>query len=350
MDGILSDYELEIVNLKNQRRFAEVQSFLARFGLSFDLDVEYTVVLRQDDRLVATGSFAGEVLRNFAVDETLQGTGLTATVVTALMQEQARRGTYHYFIFTKPDKAQLFEAMGFAEIARAEPYVALLETGLGSVHTYCESVQKETAHLVGNRAALVVNCNPFTKGHEALIRQAAGENEAVIIFVVSEDRSLFPFADRLALVREGVAGLGNVAVVPAGKYMVSAATFPAYFTREEDKVVAQTRLDITLFATRIAPELGIRTRYVGEEPYCEVTNAYNEAMSLILPDKGIGLKTIPRFAVEGDVVSASKVREALRSDDWAEVAKLVPACTYEYLRKPSTQPIIAKIRESQSRH
>ncbi|MBP2667721.1 MAG: citrate lyase ligase, partial [Firmicutes bacterium] len=151
-------YETEIVDLKNARAVDEIRQFLAGFDLTFDSDVEYTVNMRAGDKLAGTGSFAGEVLRNIAVDETIQGSGLTATIVSHLMQEAARRGRLHYFIFTRPAKAWLFESLGFHEIARAEPYVALLETGIGSIESFCQEIQRQIAHLKKERAAIVVNC------------------------------------------------------------------------------------------------------------------------------------------------------------------------------------------------
>lgn len=338
------------VNLADPADVRMIAGFLARFGLSFETDVEFTTALVLEDQIVATGSFAGEILRNIAVEESLQGMGLTATIVSRLIQEQIQRGRLHYFLFTRPDKAHLFAALGFKEIARAEPYAALLETGLGSIEEYCRKIKQETAMLPEKRAAVVVNCNPFTKGHRALIQRAAEENGAVIVFVVSEDRSLFPFADRLKLVREGVADLKNVAVFSAGKYIISAATFPTYFTRDTERAAAQTRLDIAIFATRIAPVLGIIARYVGEEPYCEVTDAYNTAMKEILPRNGIEFRLIPRVEVGGEIVSASKVREMIKRDDWAGIKRLVPDNTYRYLTAASTQVIIEKIRHSDSRH
>jgi [citrate (pro-3S)-lyase] ligase len=347
---MFNDVQIEIVNLANTRQFKEVQGFLAQFDLTFDADVEYTVLARLDERMVGTGSFKGEILRNIAIDESFQGLGLTATLVSALMQEQSRRGRLHYFVFTKPAKAHLFANLGFIEIARAEPYVALLETGLGSIDSYCKEVEIAAAHLSGERAAIVVNCNPFTKGHQALIEKAASEHAAVIVFVVSEDRSLFPFADRLKLVKAGVAHLPNVVVVPAGNYIISAATFPTYFTRDEDAVVAQTRLDITLFATKIANRLDITTRYMGQEPYCQVTNAYNQAMIDILPAHGISVKVMERVQAAGEIISASKVREMIKGDDWEGIRRLVPKTTYDYLVSDEAKPILAKIRSTASRH
>jgi [citrate (pro-3S)-lyase] ligase len=271
-------------------------------------------------------------------------------ILSELMQELARRGVMHYFIFTLPSKAHLFTNLGFNEIARAEPYAALLESGLGSIKTYCDSVAREAAHLPEKRAAIVVNCNPFTKGHQALIKIASTENDSVIVFVVSEDRSLFPFEDRLKLVRAGVADLENVVVVPAGKYIVSSATFPTYFTRKEDRVAAQTRLDISLFATRIAPALGICARYVGEEPYCPVTESYNRAMREIFPGYGIELHVMPRIMVDGEYVSASKVRTMIRLGEWERLKAMLPEVTFEYLMAEENSHVIERIRNSDCRH
>lgn len=330
---------------------AAVAAFLEGYGLSFDGSVEYTIALYRQENIIATGSIAGKVLRNIAIQQDLQGEGLLSSIVSLLLQEQNRRGIYHNFIYTLPDKAHLFAGLGFSEIVRAEPYAAILEMGIGSVEKYCEKIRKAAAQLpLGNAAALVVNCNPFTLGHKAVIGQAARENETVIVFVVSEDRSLFPFPDRYRLVREGVAEYANVVVVPGDDYIISAATFPGYFTRDDEVITAQTRLDATLFAKRIAPAVGISARYVGQEPYCPVTNAYNQALLDILPQHGIRVQVMERITVGGEIISASKVRAMLRSGDWEGVRKLVPDTTYNYLISAEAQPVLAKIRESSSRH
>jgi [citrate (pro-3S)-lyase] ligase len=344
-------FEERSINLDNAREVAEVGKFLERFGLSFDGAVEYTTALYRDGRLVATGSLAGEVLRNIAVDAALQGEGLNAAVVSSLIKEAGRRGRYHYFIYTKPDKAHLFTALGFNEIARVEPYAALLESGLGLIGDYCREMAQKVAGLpAGPRAGLVVNCNPFTLGHRAVVAKAAGENAAAVVMVVEEDRSLFPFDVRLDLVRQGLADYPNVLVLPGGKYVISAATFPGYFTRGEETVLAQTRLDATIYARYIAPALGVTCRYVGDEPYCEVTSAYNRAMQEIMPGHGVGVKVMPRLAVAGEAVSASRVRDLIRDADWDEVKRLVPETTYDYLRSPAAASVIARISQSQSRH
>lgn len=345
------EFRIEYVNLRKERAVAELKAFLRRFELDFDEDVAFSVAVRDSDgTLVGTGSSQGEILRNIAIDESVQGEGLAAAILSALMQDMARRGIVHYFIFTRPEKAFLFAGLGFVEIARAEPYAALLESGLGSVASYCKGVAEIAARLPEGRAALVVNANPFTKGHRALIERAASERPGVIVFVVGEDRSLFPYKVRIRLVREGVGDLPNVVVAEGGKYVISAATFPTYFTREEDRAKAQARLDVALFARQIAPALNITDRYVGEEPYCRVTADYNEAMREILPSAGVAVHVVPRFAVEGEIVGASKVRDLIREGDWRRLEKLVPAATFAFLRSEESEEILEKIRRSNSRH
>ena len=344
-------FEERSIDLTRAEEVEAVRVFLAQYDLSFDASVDYTVALYQGRAMVATGSMAGEVLRNIAVAADMQGEGLTARVVSHLIQEAGARGIFHHFIYTKPDTAHLFCALGFKEIARAEPYAALLESGLGSIVEHCQMLAMKVADLPsGPRAALVVNCNPFTLGHRAVIELAARENASVVVLVVQEDRSLFPFADRLRLVKEGVADLANVLVLPGGKYVISAATFPAYFTRGEEITKAQTRLDAEVFGKHIAPALGATRRYVGSEPYCAVTATYNDAMLAVLPRYGIEVLVMPRAEVEAAPVSASRVRELIRQDGWDEIAKLVPDTTYRYLRAPETSSVILRIKASQSRH
>ncbi len=346
-----ANYDIREINLDNLREVESVRSFLADFDLTFDGEVDYTIAFYQEDEMIATGSLAGEVLRNIAVSPKLQGEGLTADVVSRLIQQAGQSGIYHYFIYTKPNAAPMFTALGFKEVARSEPHAVLLESGIGSIDEYCREITKKAEALpAGSRAALVVNCNPFTLGHKAVIAKAAKENQAVVVLVVSEDRSLFPFDVRLQLVRDGLAEFSNILVLPAGKYVISSATFPGYFTRGEATALAQTRLDAAIFARYIAPALGVAKRYVGEEPYCAMTCSYNEALADILPQHGIGLEVIPRIAVDGEIISASKVRECIRQDNWAAIKALVPETTYQYLTSGEAKPVIAAIKATHSRH
>ncbi|MBR4384382.1 MAG: hypothetical protein IKP64_12605, partial [Selenomonadaceae bacterium] len=115
--------------------------------------------------------------------------------------------------------------------------------------------------------AIVMNCNPFTLGHLHLIEYAAAQVVRLYIFVVEEDKSEFPFADRFELVRRGVKKFSNVEVLPSGKFIISQQTFSGYFNKAElQDAQVDSSEDVEIFATEIAPELGITIRFAGEEP------------------------------------------------------------------------------------
>lgn len=179
---------------------------------------------------------------------------------------------------------------------------------------------------------VVVNCNPFTLGHRYLIEWAAKQVNYLMVFVVQEDKSIFPFDDRLKLVTDGVADLKNVIVIPSGNFIISSLTFSEYFNKTElqDRVIDST-LDVTLFAQEIAPCLNISVRFVGEEPFDKVTKQYNDTLRNILPLYGIKLIEIPRKEYNGEEISASRVRKLLYEKKFNEIEKIVPKTTLTYL-------------------
>lgn len=74
------------------------------------------------------------------------------------------------------------------------------------IQRYCRALkcQRKAGKKIG---AIVMNANPFTLGHRHLVEQAAGQCDALHLFVVREDASFFPFSARLEMVRAGVAHL-----------------------------------------------------------------------------------------------------------------------------------------------
>ena len=195
---------------------------------------------------------------------------------------------------------------------------------------------KVKQNISGNVGSIVMNCNPFTKGHRYLIEQAAKQVDKLVIFVVEEDKSDYPFKDRIDLVKQGTQDLDNVIVLPSGSFIISYLTFPEYFVKgqkQNDKI--DPSKDVLTFAKYIAPTLGIKTRFVGEEPFDTVTRQYNESMNNILPTFGVKFVEIPRKTTDGkdDVISASKVRKLLSENKWNELIRYVPKTTYDYLVK-----------------
>lgn len=180
--------------------------------------------------------------------------------------------------------------------------------------------------------AIVMNCNPFTNGHLHLIETASRRVDHLYVFVVEEDASVFPFPERIRLVREGTRHLGErVTVNPSGKLVLSSLTFGDYFGKEKIFSKVDPSYDISIFGAVIAPELGITQRFVGEEPNCAVTKQYNETMLSLLPPMGISVDVIPRMQFLGSPISASMVREWTRIGNYEKVKEVVPFVTYSHL-------------------
>lgn len=194
---------------------------------------------------------------------------------------------------------------------------------------------KKKQDIKGNVGSIVMNCNPFTLGHRYLIETAAKQVDKLIIFVVEEDKSVYPFKDRMELVKKGTADLKNVIVLPSGNFIISLTTFPEYFVKgqkQKDKI--DPSKDVSLFAKYIAPTMGIKIRFAGEEPYDTVTKQYNNTMRDFFPTYGLKFVEIKRKATDGkdDFISASKVRKLLEENKWEELKTYVPKTTYNYLK------------------
>ena len=155
-----------------------------------------------------------------------------------------------------------------------------------------------------------------------------------------------PFAVRKRLVREGVAHIPNVVLHDSGPYIISNATFPSYFLKDEAAVIdGHARLDLAVFA-KIAQALNVTHRFVGEEPTSQVTGIYNRIMAEELPKGGIACHIIPRKEAGGKAISASTVRQALQQENWELLQTLVPATTYRYFTSPEAAPVLERIRRA----
>lgn len=187
--------------------------------------------------------------------------------------------------------------------------------------------------FTGKIGSIVMNCNPFTNGHLHLIRLASQLVNHLYIFVVEEDKSIFKFTDRFHLVQKGCAELDNVTVLPSGRYILSAETFPEYFTKEsQNDITIDPSGDIHIFGKYIAKEFNISIRFAGEEPFDNITRQYNNSMRTVLPNYGIQFIEIPRKKEGKDPISASRVRRLMQNQNFTEIKDLVPPSTFEFLQ------------------
>ncbi len=186
----------------------------------------------------------------------------------------------------------------------------------------------------GTNGIAVMNCNPFTLGHEYLVTTAANMVDNLYLFVIEEDKSYFKFKLRLAMVKEAVKHLTNVVVVPTGKYLVSSITFPEYFHKEETfNPAMDASYDLEIFTNYIAPVLKLSFRFIGKEPFCKTTRTHHETMKKLLPPKGISVIEIARLENNYGPISASKVRMLIKHKEFDNLESFLPKTTIDSLAK-----------------
>lgn len=338
----MSDYVISQIYPSDSRSLSQIDLLLKQEGIQRDKNLDYTCAMYDEDyNIIATGSCFGNTLRCFAVSSSHQGEGLLNEIITHLIEIQCQRGNMHLFLYTKPQSAKFFQDLGFYEIARVENSLVFMENRREGFSNYLSSLAHTRKE--GKSAALVMNANPFTLGHQYLVEKAASECDHLHLFTISEDASLVPFSVRKKLVMKGTSHLPNVIHHDSGPYIISNATFPSYFLKDEETVItAHARLDLTVF-TKIAEALSIRVRYVGEEPASQVTDIYNKIMSQELPAAGIDCVIVPRKKSEGEIISASTVRQYIQQKDFQALKNLIPDSTLDYFMSPEAAPVIERI-------
>lgn len=378
--------EIQTLNPTTPRQRQRIEAFLKRNGLRFDDMHYYAAVTDDDGEMIAGGGLKGNVIKCVAVDDAHKGEAIANTLISHLIAHANEEGHSNVMLFTKPKNRQLFESLSFRLLAEA-PESVLMETGIGGINNTVEALKKireesekykeynkeckennkeckenseeckeeektnlntstpqhhnttTPQHLNPStpqplttttplRGVVVMNCNPFTLGHHYLIEQAAKQVERLFVMVVREDCSLFAYAERKAMVEQGVAHLKNVTVIDGSEYTISQATFPTYFLKRlDDAADTQILLDLDLFRRHIAPALGATVRFVGTEPTDRLTRRYNQLMHEVLTD----VREISRLEKDGNAVSASRVRKAMEQGDMSTIRQLVPPTTLPYI-------------------
>lgn len=322
------------------RQRTRIEQFLAASGLRLD-EVDYYAALVDEASgdIIAGGGLWRDIIKCVAVADGHQGEALANTIVSHLIAHANAEGNHCVKLYTKPQNRQLFESLSFRLLAEA-PQAILMETGIGGIGKYSQALRLISAERQAAAApsaasptlpqagVIVMNANPFTLGHRRLVEQAAAQVGTLYVLIVKEDCSVFSYVERKAMVTQGVADLPNVCVVDGSDYAVSKATFPTYFLKRlSDASDTQMLLDLDLFGRHIAPALGATVRFVGSEPTDALTYRYNELMQATLPD----VRVMQRYEVDGEPVSASRVRMALVKNNLSAAAPLVPPTTLPYL-------------------
>jgi len=305
----------------------KVEGFLGSNGLRLEEVDLYLAVLDAEGSILAGGGLSRDLIKCIAVSESARSMGLSVPLISRLISAASERGYTNVKVFTKPENRSVFESMGFRLLAEA-PKAVLMENGRG-LEEYCRYLRGRRHG--GSGGLVIMNANPFTWGHDALVEQASRMVDQVYVIPVKEDASRFPYAERLDMIRSH---FGTCAEVLDGSdYQISAATFPTYFLKDlSDAAETQMRLDIDLFGRHIAPALDVRRRFVGSEPSDPLTARYNGLLCELLPSYGIQVTVLPRFEMNGAPVSASRVRACLDEGSYRKACLLTPDGSHRYLK------------------
>lgn len=316
-------------------------------GLQFEENFEVLLGIFEAGELIATAARERNIFKMICIRNDYQGGPCLGELITELLNSGSYAGFHSFFVFTKPEHKFSFEQLNFTPLVNHHK-ICLLEYGTGLKHylTRHQSLTKP-----GLNGAVIVNCNPFTLGHRYLIETAAARVDHLYVFVVREDRSVFPFDIRLRLVREGTADLPNISILDTSDYAISSVTFPAYFLKQDDDIqTLQMELDLILFAKHIAPFFQIRKRFIGTEPYCRTTRIYSETMLRVLSGFNIETIQLERQKNRNKVISAFRVREALKKEALETLRDLVPETTFQFLLSDQARELRARLLDYQRRH
>ncbi|CAG9295220.1 [citrate (pro-3S)-lyase] ligase [Celerinatantimonas diazotrophica] len=316
----------------------DLDRLLKRVNLHLDQSIEQLLIATYQNKVVGCAGLSGSTIRNVAVDPDYQGHQLAVKLVDECQYKACELGQHHLFLYTKPSNQSLFEGCGFYKLV-SSPDALLMENTPVGIANFCKKLS-QSRRAGASQSSIVINANPFTLGHRYLIEQACQQSDWLHLFVVSEDLSEFSYHQRLAMIKDGTRGIPNITLYPGGPYLISRATFPSYFLKDQQQVDnAYAAIDLLLFRNYIAPALGLTHRFIGTEPFCPITAAYNAQIHYWLGTENINeypaldiVEVQRQTDPDGMPISASRVRHLLHKGQLAKIKEIVPSSTYTRLQ------------------
>jgi [citrate (pro-3S)-lyase] ligase len=331
-------YQIKEVLLDSEREI--VIDFLQKHHLEYEYDIDYSILVYDQDKVIATASIASSILKGFAVDKSYGGQNITGLMFHHLVEILQSRRIYHYFVYTSPENEEVFKSFHMKRVV-CTMNTCLLEGG-DDIHNVLKQMKTDYKISDHKKAAIVMNANPMTNGHLYLVEEAAKDYDEVLVFVVSEDASSFSFTDRFKIIKESTKHIKGVVVLPSLSYLVSKITFPKYFLKEDQLIKdEQTLIDVLVYKEYYKKIFHIDKRFLGSEPFSANTNKYNKVLKDHL---GLHVKIIERKEKNHTAISASMVRRYLKAGHVDKVKDYVPKATYDYLLSKDGQAVIKDIQ------
>lgn len=336
-------FQIREVILDSEKQALE--EFLKQNNLSYEVDINYSILVYDGDLLIATASLAGRIMKCFAVDKKYSGQNITGLMFHHLVEYLQTSNIHHYFVFTTPENESIFTSFNMKRIIRTMNTV-LLEGG-DEITNVLTKLKTKYNISDNKKACVIINANPMTNGHLYLIEQAKKDYEEVLVFVVSEDLSTFPFVDRFDIITKATKHIEGVTVLPSLSYLVSRITFPKYFLKEDQLIKdEQTLIDVLIYKEYYKKIFNLERRYLGTEPLSVNTNKYNKVLKDYL---GQSIKIIERINKDNQVISASLIRKLIKANNLSKIKDYVPKATYDFLQSKRGQVIIEDIQSRKLR-
>lgn len=214
---MLGDAVFNRVKRSDHKAISEISAFLRSNDLNIDTTVEIFITVTQHDKLVACGGIADNIIKCVAISPLMRGEGLALALATELVNLAYERHHTQLFIYTKVQNEPLFRQCGFYPIATVPGIVVLMENSPCRLKRYAAQLasQRRPGDTIGS---IVMNANPFTRGHQYLVRQAAKRCDWLHLFLVKENTSRFSYEDRRRLVLAGTAD------IPTSRYTKARST------------------------------------------------------------------------------------------------------------------------------
>lgn len=326
------NFKIKYISNNNEEYISKIKYFLSQQNLNFDIVDECGIILSENNQIIGLICRYQNNLKCLAIDKKHQNQNMASYLITYMIEKIYIHGFNEVFVFTKPEYLAIFQNLGFDLIYDNKDF-AFLTNRYDLLLKYIDYL-KNQKKMSFNSGAIVMNANPFTKGHEFLIKKALEESDLVYVILVKEKASFFDYQKRIDMVKLGVKDMNNVVVLEGSNYLVSKNVFPSYFLPSPKAAIKQqTILDTYIFINYIVKHLDIKKRFVGEEPYSKTTNYYNETLKMILNSNDLKLIIFPRLSYNNKIISATQIRKLFVKGDFANISALVPLTTLNYLQK-----------------
>lgn len=146
------------VKRSENKKIAGITQFLRENDLSIDTTVEIFITVTRNERLIACGGLAGNIIKCVAIDESVRGEGLALTLATELINLAYERFCTQLFIYTKTQNEALFRQCGFFTLARVPGVMVLMENNATRLQQYASYLT--TLRRDGNTIGCIVMIQP----------------------------------------------------------------------------------------------------------------------------------------------------------------------------------------------